>query len=82
MIHLQSGPPVQRVVCSWGITPCCQTAPKDASLTVILFRLSVICHFHLPVKRAYFFLFLLSLNGSSYSFTLNLSIAWSCASCS
>jgi outer membrane protein assembly factor BamB len=31
---IKSGPPVQRVVCSWGITPCCQTAPKDASLTI------------------------------------------------
>ncbi len=29
--------------------PCCQTAPKDASLTTNLFRLIVICHFHLPV---------------------------------
>ncbi len=51
-----------------GYTPCCQTAPKDASLTTNLFRLSFICHLHLPVKLVYFLLLLLLLNGSSYSF--------------
>ena len=86
-------PPVQRVVCSRAISPCYQasvsrrwlslsamrilfTQPSHSSVQAILLLTrryplrGIVTTWHYPLK------------GSSYSFTLNLSIAISCFSCS